>query len=139
MLLENNGALELSTEAIQINSLSAPSNSTAIGQAAGDGLAKAPQIGGTSATPPNAASNCVMPANRVAGHLPSQVAAKANGKGDVVLESSASQTDVIEQALELRNQLRTVLQGLNEVVTQIRQQRKKPRLMKSTLQSLKRL
>ena len=139
MLLENKGALEPSTEAMQIDSLSVPSNGTAIGRVAGDGLAKAPRIGVTTANPVNSASNPARPVNRIVGQLESRAAAKTNRAGDVVPVPSAPQVDVIERTLELRNQLRTIVQGLGELVTQIRQQRKQTRLMKSTLQSLKQL
>jgi hypothetical protein len=130
MLLENKGALEPSTEALRIDSLSVPST----------GATNPARNGVTSQTPTNAIATTVTPVNRVAGHLSPRTVPKANEKADVVPVTSASRsTDVIEQALELRNQLRSVVQGLTELVTQIRQQRKQTRLMKSTLQSLKQL
>ena len=130
MLLENKGALEPSAEALRIDSLSVPSN----------GVTKPGRSEIAVMTPTNAATTAVTPVNRVAEHLPSRSAARTNVIVDVAPVVSASpSTDVIEQALELRNQLRTVVQGLTELVSQIRQQRKHTRLMKSTLQSLKQL
>lgn len=130
MLLENNGALEPSAEALQIDSMSVPSP-----------VATNPARNGVpAATPTNAITTTVTPVNRVTGHLVPRRATKTSVKADVVPVSSASRsTDVIEQALELRNQLRMIVQGLTELVTQIRHQRKQTRLMKSTLQSLKQL
>ncbi len=130
MLLENKGALEPSSEALRIDSLSVPST----------GATNPARNGVASPTPTSAITTTVIPVNRVAGHLSPRTAPKTNVIADVVPVMSAPRsTDVIEQALELRNQLRSVVQGLTELVTQIRQQRKQTRLMKSTLQSLKQL
>lgn len=129
MLLENKGALEPSPEALQVDSLSAPSTATT----------HSLRSRVAASAPANVMTTTAAPINRVAGHLSPRTAPTANVKADVVPASSAPQTNVIEQALELRNQLRTVVQGLNELVTQIRQQRKQTRLMKTTLQSLKQL
>ncbi len=130
MLLENKGALEPSTEALRIDSLSVSST----------GATNPARSGVASPTRTNAITTTVTPVNRVTGHLAPRTDPKTSVKTHVVAVSSAPQpTDVIEQALELRNQLRSVVQGLTELVGQIRHQRKKTRLMKSTLQSLKQL
>ena len=130
MLLENKGALEPSSEALQIDSLSVPSTSTT----------NPIRNGATVTTSVSAKATNVTPVNRVAGHLAPRNGAKTSVKARAVPASAVPQpTDVIEQALELRDQLRSVVQGLTELIGQIRQQRKQTRLMKSTLQSLKQL
>ena len=131
MLLENKGAIASSPEAMRIDSLSVPS--IGVANPARNGVASPTRMDQADTT-------TVTPINRITGHLVPRTDPKNSVKTQVVPVSSAPQpTDVIEQALELRNQLRNVVQGLTELVGQIRHQRKQTRLMKSTLQSLKQL
>jgi hypothetical protein len=132
MLLENTGALELSATAQRIESWSVLGNGASNEPA---NTAKPTRTARNGAATP---VTTVVPVNRVAEHLPTRAAATTSVKTDV-LSLPTQSTDVIEHALALREQLRTVVQGLTELVTQIRHQRKQTQLMKSTLQSLKQL
>ena len=134
MLLEPEDALESCETAQRIESWSALGDRASNEPAHNTKAARTARNGAATPVP------TVVPVNRVAEHLPPLAAAGSSVKINVAPVVSASpSTDVIEQALELRNQLRTVVQGLTELVAQIRQQRKHTRLMKSTLQSLKQL
>ena len=94
----------------------------------------------TTISTSNFAPAVTPPVNRVSQHLPHHEFATSSGKNESTLSPVLSQsTDLIEQALELRNQLRLITQGLTELVAQIRHQKKQTRLMKSTLQSLQQL
>ena len=130
MLLENKGALEPSAEALRIDSSSVQPSVTV----------KSPRGELAKVSSPRISSSVSGPVNRVAGHLSQSFVATINAEVTAGPSSSAKPSaDVIELALTLRNQLRTVTQGLTDLVGQIRQQRKHNRLMKSTLQSLKQL
>ncbi len=139
MLLENKGALESNAEALSIDSMSVPSIGAAKGRGTTRGPARAAETE-VAATSTSATQTFVTPVNRIMEHLPPKTTPQDNVNEVVIANpSTSSSADVIEQALELRNQLRVVVQGLTELVGQIRQQRKQSRLMKSTLQSLKQL
>ena len=134
MLLEPKDALEPSDTAQRIESWSVLENKAT--------TARTHNTKSTRTAPIAVATTAsvVVPVNRVAELLPQKSVTTPNAKTDVGPLSLPSQsTDVIEQAFALRDQLRTVVQGLNELVNQIRLQRKQTRLMKSTLQSLKQL
>lgn len=139
MLLENKGALESNPEALCIDSMSVPANGVAKGRGTTRVLAKAAETE-VAATSTSVAPTVVAPVNRIMEHLPPTTTPKNDvNEGVVANPATSASADVIEQALELRNQLRVIVQGLTELVGQIRQQRKQSRLMKSTLQSLKQL
>jgi len=134
MLLEPQDALEPSDSAQRIESWSVLGNTATTERAKNTKAAcTAPSVAATIAS-------AVVSMNRMAEHLPQGAATRPISKTYVGVGSLPSpSTDVIEQALALRDQLRTVVQGLTELVTQIRHQRKQTQLMKSTLQSLKQL
>jgi hypothetical protein len=134
MLLEPQDALASSEKAQRIESWSVLGNGESNGPTHNTKLRRTARNGAATAV------TTVVPLNRVAEHLPSRSASRTNLKADVVPDSPVPKsTDVIEQALELRNQLRSVVQGLTDLVSQIRRQRKQNRIMRSTLQSLKQL
>jgi len=130
MLLEPQDAIQPSETAQRIESTSVlGSKPTAERNDNTRATKTAPDVVATTAA-------SLVPVNRVAELLPQKTATRSNAKPECVIDSSA---DVIEHALGLRDQLRSVALGLNELVSQIRQQRKQTRLVKSTLESLKQL
>jgi hypothetical protein len=79
--------------------------------------------------------------NRIAERLPKRV---RNSTPTTVVPrprkgAAKASPDIITRALELRTQLRTILQGLGDLARQIRQQRKQSKLMRSTLAQLQQL
>ena len=141
MLLENKGALEPNANALRIDSMSITSNGAVNGRGTNGGIAR---IARSEALTTTSMSNIVPtvtpPVNRVSQHLPHHEVATSSGTNESSLSPALPRsTDVIEQALELRNQLRMLMKGLTELVAQIRHQKKQTRLMKSTLQSLQQL
>ena len=141
MLLENKGALEPNANALRIDSMSMTPNGSAKRQGNNSGVVSTARSGAlTTISTSNFAPAVTPPVNRVSQHLPHHEFATSSGKNESTLSPVLSQsTDLIEQALELRNQLRLITQGLTELVAQIRHQKKQTRLMKSTLQSLQQL
>jgi hypothetical protein len=81
------------------------------------------------------------PVNRIAERLPKRTRHSSATPPTRRLRKTTApgSPDVIARTLELRSQLRSVLQGLGDLVRQIRQQRKQSRLAKSTLAALKQL
>ncbi len=88
-----------------------------------------------------AATTPAMPVNRIANRVRAsdsteqQRKARPSGRK----QRPVATPDVIIRTLELRTQLREVVQGLGELVRQIRQQRKQSRLAKTTLAAIKQL
>ena len=132
MVLEPKDALPPNSAAQRIDSLSVSTNGV-VHRIVSGGPSKA-------ISTEVAAAASVTHVNRVAEHPPQRAVDITKPRKESAAPSDSPQSvDVIEQAIALRNQLRTVVQGLTELVAQIRQQRKHSRLMKSTLQSLKQL
>lgn len=129
MLLENKGALEPSTEALRIDSVTNSPIGTEVSAKSRGPSSRAKVVATT-----------VVPANRLAGHLTRQ---KDTSFSEPFLDALTSlvplPVELVEQAQKIRDQLRNSVQGLNDLISLVRQQRRQARLMKSTVKSLKQL
>jgi hypothetical protein len=140
MVLEPDEAIATSAAAQRIESWSVLGNGTTHDRSTIGKNTTAAKSEVASPTSTVIAAPVSTPVNRVSGRLSQRTNSVSTSRDELIPSTESPQsTDVIEQALALRNQLRTIVQGLTDVVTQIRQQRKQTRLMKSTLQSLKQL
>jgi hypothetical protein len=143
MLLEQTGALESSPEALRIDSSSLPLNGVPTGRGTNVREGGMTKVSVTQVPEPNSATltcSASPGVNRLSALLEKpKVADERVTHVEPLTTVVQSPPDLIEQTTALRDQLRSVVQGLTEVVLQMRQQRKQSRLMKPTLQSLKQL